>query len=86
MIIAELALGNVGPDSDVFRLMQNLYRLPAVQPTELLHFIKKRNIAQQGIGYVDANLLASAALRQNIRILTHDRHLASCAQQLDLAY
>ena len=86
MIIAELALGNIGADGDFLNLLQNLRVLPTVNPDELLFFITQQKLAQQGIGFVDANLLASTMLVHGARLLTKDKHLTQVAQRLGIAY
>jgi predicted nucleic acid-binding protein len=49
-------------------------------------FIERHGLMGRGIGYVDALLLASAALGGDTLLWTRDRRLRSVAQSLDLLY
>jgi predicted nucleic acid-binding protein len=59
-VIGELALG--GASSGVMELLGALPRAAVAEPAELLQFIDTAALPQTGIGWVDAQLLASARL------------------------
>lgn len=84
-VIGELACGTL---SDRFAILGLLRALPAVAVAdneEALGFIERHRLHGKGIGYVDAHLLASAALTHGARLWTHDKRLLSVADALGLA-
>jgi predicted nucleic acid-binding protein len=69
-------------------MIDDLSRLPqatAASAHEVLRFIMGRNLPGRGIGYVDAHLLASAALMAETLIWTRDKRLLAAAQSLSLS-
>jgi len=84
-VIGELALGST---PKVASVMDDLHRLPKAllaNNDEVLKFIAGRKLAGSGIGYVDAHLLAAAALAPETLIWTRDKRLQAVAQSLSLA-
>lgn len=83
-VLGELALGHLRRRSEVLALFAALP--PAQQATqdEVLELVARRRLAGSGIGWVDAHLLAAAAL-SGARLWTIDRRLATVADRLDLA-
>jgi len=63
-----------------------LPKAPTVTLDEALVFIHRQKLAGGGIGYVDASLLASAALWPDLRLLTRDRRLRNAASTLRLDF
>jgi predicted nucleic acid-binding protein len=59
---------------------------PVATQAEALEFLKGHALMGRGIGFVDAHLLASAALAAPARLWTRDRRLAEIATRLDLAH
>jgi predicted nucleic acid-binding protein len=62
--------------------LRSLHRLPqprVARPAEVLAFIEQHALAGAGIGYVDAHLLAAAALTPPARLWSGDRRLAAAA-------
>ena len=53
---------------------------------ELLAFVEHHKLFGVGIGYVDAQLLASARLTDDAELWTRDRRLHAVADRLGLAY
>lgn len=85
-VVGELACGNMANRSDILPWLQNLSSAPVATHVEVLAFIEARSLMGRGIGYVDAHLLASAALADDARLWTRDRRLRLLAQELALAY
>lgn len=78
-VYGELLLGGI--DSSASGVARDLAQLPAapvVDDDEMLSFIAARAISGRGIGWVDAQLLASA-LVAGARLWTFDRKLATVA-------
>ena len=85
MIIGELAIGNLG-DRDT--ILQMLYELPetvVAAHDEVFQFIERHKLFGRGIGYIDANLLASVRLTPDAMLWTRDRRLYEAARMLSLA-
>ena len=84
-VLGELALGHVPA---IGRMIDDLSRLPqatTASANEVLKFIVDRKLSGLGIGYVDAHLLASAALMLETLIWTRDKRLLAAAQSLSVA-
>lgn len=85
LVIGELALGNLSERTQFLSLLSDLPRVSLALDDEVLAFIERHRLAGTGIGYVDAHLLAGAALTPGTRLLTFDRHLAALAERLHLS-
>ena len=58
-VIGELALGTLRQRASVLALLQDLPTAVVATDQEVMRFIERHSLAGQGIGYVDAHLLAS---------------------------
>jgi predicted nucleic acid-binding protein len=85
-VIGELACGNLANRHEILRLLQNLPMAMLGEPDEVLGYIERRRLFAQGIGYVDAQLLAATALTQGALLWTRDKRLLAVAQRLACAY
>jgi hypothetical protein len=83
-VIGELACGNLRNRSQLLELMQGLPAATVASDAEVLLLIERDRLMGRGIGYVEAQLLASAKL-SHCRLWTQDRHLAAVAQEQGLA-
>ncbi|MBD0272915.1 MAG: type II toxin-antitoxin system VapC family toxin [Acetobacteraceae bacterium] len=83
-VTGEVACGHVPDRSGRLRLLQELPQARVAEPDEVLTFIERHGLAGAGIGYVDAHLLAAAALTPPARIWSGDRRLAAVAGRLGL--
>ena len=84
-IVGELALGSIRNRSAVLNHLSNLPSVKEAQSSEVLHMIEQRKLFARGIGYVDAQLIASCLLDRNIRLWTKDKRLEGVAKDLSLA-
>ncbi len=84
-IIGELACGNLDNRKELLEMLQELLRLTAATDDEVLHFIGRHKMPGRGIGYIDAHLLAAAAIHSAV-ILTRDKRFQGIAEELGLAY
>jgi predicted nucleic acid-binding protein len=84
-VVGELACGNLKNRDEFLSLLQSLPMAPTVVLDELLYFIERHRLMGKGIGFVDANLLASAHL-SGIPLWTFDKTLRSVATELEVAY
>ena len=86
MVIGELACGNLRNRAQLLSLLSELPSAPVAADVEVLTFIKHHRLMGLGIGYVDAHLLAAAALARPSCLWTSDRRLEETAERLSLAY
>jgi predicted nucleic acid-binding protein len=85
-IIGEIALGNLRQREIVIGYLQGIPQARVGSDFEVMHFISKRMLYGKGIGYVDAHLVTSALLMDNIYIWTRDKKLLKITKQFSLAY
>ncbi len=85
MVVGELACGNLRNRKEILSLLGGLPRILVADDDEVLFLIERHQLMGSGIGYVDAHLLAAAALTQSARLWTHDQRLAQVASGLNLS-
>jgi predicted nucleic acid-binding protein len=85
-VIGELACGNLRNRAEVLDLLQKLPQAPLASREEVLFFVESNALMGQGIGFVDAHLLASTALAGASRIWSYDKSLTRVASDLNLEY
>ena len=83
-VIGELALGNLRQRDAILQPLQDLPQAVSADAGEVLGFIERNALFGLGIGYVDAQLLASARLSA-AHLWTHDKRLNQVAIRLGLA-
>lgn len=83
-VIGELALGNLRQREAILQSLQDLPQAVPAGDGEVLGFIERNALFGLGIGYVDAQLLASARLSA-APLWTHDKRLHEVAFRLGLA-
>jgi predicted nucleic acid-binding protein len=84
LVIGEIALGHLKRRREILALLQDLPQATVADHEEVLRLIERRNLAGRGLGWVDAHLLAAAAL-DGLGLWTLDRWLAATAAGLALA-
>ena len=84
-VIGEVACGNLANRDLKLNLMKRLHRAPAASDDQVLSFIAVHKLTGRGIGYIDAHLLASAAIDSGL-LWTLDRRLHEVAASLGLSY
>lgn len=84
-VIGEIALGGVARRAEVLRHLNNLPAAPIARHDEVMTFIEAYKLANTGIGYVDAHLLASAALTPGAALWTRDKTLHGAAVRVGVA-
>ena len=83
-VIGELALGNL-QDSSVLLMLEAMPQAVVATVAEVQRFIQALNLGGQGIGYVDAHLLAAARLTPGTVLWTRDKRLSAVALRTGLA-
>lgn len=84
-IIGELSLGQWPRRREVLNELRLLPQACVAQHDEVFHLIEDWALPGTGIGYTDAQLLASVLLTSGTRLWTRDGPLLKVAQQLSLA-
>ncbi len=85
-VIGELACGSLKNRRQFLDLLAALPPAAVASDDEVLLFIEHRRLMGKGIGYVDAHLLASVTLTEDVRLWTWDKSLATIAAALHLAF
>ena len=80
-IIGELACGNLARGEEILALLAKLPECTVAEHDEVLAFVETNRLMGSGIGWIDAHLLASVALR-HAQLWTLDRRLADVAGSL----
>jgi predicted nucleic acid-binding protein len=83
-VIGELALGNLRQRDAILQSLRDLPQAASAGDGEVLDFIERNALFGLGIGYVDAQLLASARLSA-AALWTRDKRLHKAAVRLGLA-
>jgi predicted nucleic acid-binding protein len=84
-VVGELALGYVPRIAEMLEDLLTLPKAIVADTDEVLKFIAHRKLSESGIGYVDAHLLAAAALGKETFLWTRDKRLHTAAQSLSIA-
>jgi hypothetical protein len=85
-VLGELAAGSLRDRTKTPWYLGNLPRAPLATDAEVMVFIESRRIFSRGIGYSDADLLASAMLGKPVTIWTKDTKLALVAAALGVCF
>ena len=84
-VIGELACGGLRRPTATLALLHRLPRALAASDDEARHFIDQHRLSGRGLGWVDVQLLAAAALSHS-QLWTVDRRLHEAGQRLRLAF
>ncbi len=81
-VTGELALGQLSGRREILTLLGNLPQATIASPSEVVALIENRQLYGIGIGYVDAQLLASTLLTTDARLGAGDKRLQAAAARL----
>jgi predicted nucleic acid-binding protein len=84
LVIGELAMGNLHRRDAVLEGLRALPRSVVADDDEVLSFVARHRLHGEGIGYVDAHLLAAVQLTPFAVLWTKDPRLARIALQMGL--
>lgn len=84
-VLGEIALGNLRQRKLILQLLADLPAAIQAADDEVLRVIEAHELAGEGIGYVDAHLIASTLLTPDARLWTRDKRLKAVATRLALA-
>jgi predicted nucleic acid-binding protein len=82
MVIGELAMGNLHGRGEILGALRTLPGAVVASHDEVMDFIEREQLHSQGVGYVDAHLLASVRLTPDARLWTLDRRLGDLAARM----
>lgn len=85
-VVGELACGNLKNRKMILSLLQDLPTIQVATDEEVLFFVERHKLMGQGIGYVDAHLLAAVMLEGAAQLWTRDKRLGSVAESMGLAF
>lgn len=83
-VLGELACGNLRNRQEILRLLSTLTQARIADHDEALHLLEAQRLYGQGLGWIDAHLLASALLT-GCGLWTLDTPLARAASALSLS-
>ena len=85
-VLGELSMGNLGSRRTTLDDLRHVPALPRATMNEVGELIENLKLYGNGIGYVDAHLLASVLIADNVKLWTRDRRLRELARRLSVAY
>ena len=85
LVYGELLIGDTVGRSQLLHSYNLIHRVAPVEHAEVAAFVRSHKLHGRGIGWVDAHLLASA-LVADTPLWTGDKHLATLAGELGIAY
>jgi predicted nucleic acid-binding protein len=84
-IVAELALGWLRPRTVKLKALDDLPALEVARLEEVRMMIEAHSLHSQGIGLVDAHLIASCLIHPSTLLWTKDKRLSAVATSLGIA-
>ena len=85
LIVGELACGNLKDRAAILSFLKLLPMSIEAEHEEVLSFIERNRLMGQGVGHIDAQLVASALLT-SVPIWTLDQKLAQVADRLHIKH
>lgn len=83
-VVGELALGPLPGRSKILLFLDNLPRIRSAQQDEVRQMIEAHSLYNQGIGLIDAHLLAAILINPGTQLWTRDGNLRSIASRLNV--
>lgn len=82
----ELSLGSLAARADRLRLLDELPQAGIVDHAHVFDMIEHRGWWSRGIGYVDAQLLASTLIMPSTKLWSRDKALAKLANECGVGF
>jgi predicted nucleic acid-binding protein len=86
VVIGEIALSNLRNRREVLQDLKDLPQAVVADDEEVLHLIDVHILYGTGIGYADAELLASTMLSPGLKFWTNDKRLRAQAEKLGVHF
>lgn len=84
MVLGELVMGNLPCRASTLRELSELPSALPAQHSEVLVLVEDQRLFGNGLGFVDAHLLAAAKLDGRLTIWSRDRRLTTAARRLNV--
>jgi predicted nucleic acid-binding protein len=85
LVIGEIALGSLRDRQAVVGHLTNLPMAVEASHEEVLQLIERHALFSRGLGYIDAQLLASTLLTPGSQLWTKDKRFRAAAETLGVA-
>ncbi len=85
LVFAELLIGDRGGRAKLLREYQQFVQAPTVSHEDAVSFVRERGLNGTGLGWIDANLIASA-LVGGFSLWTADARFAAVVDEIGVAY
>jgi predicted nucleic acid-binding protein len=83
-VVAELACGYLPDRQQTLLELDRLTALPTIRTADVRYMLETRGLFSKGIGFIDAQLIASCITSYGTQIWTIDRLLGRVAESLGL--
>lgn len=83
-VIGELALGSLRERIKILSFLGHLPHSQVARLEEVRQMIETRSLFSQGIGLIDAHLIASVLMTPSAKLWTRDKRLRLVAESLDI--
>lgn len=83
-VVAELACGYLPNRQQTLLDLDKLFSLPTIRTADVRFMIEARNLASKGIGFIDAQLIASSLATPGTQIWTIDEPLGRITESLGI--
>jgi hypothetical protein len=85
LIYGELLIGDRGGRAKFLAIYEKLHQAGTISHSEVVAFVRTRNLHGRGVGWVDVHLLASALVGR-LQLWTADQSFAAVARELGVAW
>jgi predicted nucleic acid-binding protein len=85
LIYGELLIGDIGGRGRLLDDYDRMHQARLVPHRDVVAFVRARALNGRGVGWIDAQLLASA-MADRLMLWTADRYFAIAAEKLGVAY
>ena len=85
LIYGELLIGDRGGRKKFLAAYERIHRASIVPHSEVVEFVRDRNLHGRGVGWIDIHLLASAIVGR-LQLWTVDLRFSAVAKELGVAY
>lgn len=85
LIYGELLIGDCGGRRKVLDAYERIHQASTVPHSEVVKFVRDRDLHGRGVGWIDVHLLASAIVG-HMDLWTVDSNFSALAEELGVAY
>jgi len=85
LVYGELLIGDRGGRSKLLAAYQRMHQAAMVPHSEVVAFVRNRDLHGRGVGWIDVHLLASAVVGR-LQLWTADPRFSAVADELGVAY